>query len=109
VVVDPGDDDVAAEIRVREQCGRDVHPPLFVGRRLAGAGEEVTLHPPALLAQRVQRGESRVAVILPALGRPRVDAAVEAARHDDAVLERPAKLGRERETVLVIDRVLVFA
>src|SRR5512135_829802 len=87
-VVDPGDDDVAAELRVREQCGRDAHPSLFVRRRLAGAGEEVAVHPPALLAERMQGGESRVAVVLPALGRPRPDAAVEAPRHDDAVLER---------------------
>src|SRR6185437_6211640 len=53
VVVDSGDDDVATELRVLEQRGRDAHPPLFVGCRLAGAREEVTLHPPALLAQRV--------------------------------------------------------
>src|SRR5690348_7714917 len=52
VVVDPGDDDVAAELRVLEQRGRDAHPPLAVRRRLAGAGIEVAMHPPPLLAQR---------------------------------------------------------
>src|ERR1700746_48585 len=51
VVVDPGDDDVAAELRVLEQRGRDAHPPLAVRRRLAGAGEEVAVHSPALLRQ----------------------------------------------------------
>src|ERR1700757_2472547 len=71
VVVDPGDDDVAAELRVREQGRRDAHPPLFVRRRLAGAGEEMTLHLAAFLAQRVERPEDRLAVVLPALGRPR--------------------------------------
>src|SRR5690348_9122544 len=43
VVVDPGDDDVAAELRVREQRGRDAHPPLAVRRRLAGAGKKVAM------------------------------------------------------------------
>src|SRR3954469_17211783 len=91
VVVDPGHDDVAAELRVVEQRGRNAHPPLFVGRRLAGAGEEVATHPPALLAQGMQDGERRVAVALPCRRRPRVDAAVEPAGDDDAVLERPAE------------------
>src|SRR5436190_10528788 len=52
VVVDPGDDDVAAELRVLEQRGRDAHPPLLVRRRLAGAREEMTVHLAAFLAQR---------------------------------------------------------
>src|SRR6478672_7799693 len=94
VVVDPGDDDVAAELRVLEQRGRNAHSPLFVRRRLAGAGEEVAAHPSALLAQRVQFGERGVLVALPRRRRPRVDAAVEAAGDDDAVLERPAEFRR---------------
>src|SRR5205809_5678984 len=49
VVVDPGDDDVAAELRVGDQRGRQAHAPLLVRRRLTRAGEEVALHPPALL------------------------------------------------------------
>src|SRR5579864_1507493 len=108
-VVDPGDDDVAAELRVREQCGRDAHPPLLVRHRLAGAGVEVAVHPPSLLAQRVEVGKGRLAVVLPTLERPGPDAAVEAARDDDAVVELPPELGREREAVLVVDRVLVLA
>src|SRR6476661_9772723 len=79
VVVDPGDDDVAAELRVREQRRGDAHAPLLVRRGLAGAGEEVAVHPPALLTQRVQGGERRVAVVLPAVRRPRPETAVEAA------------------------------
>src|SRR5581483_4684203 len=86
VVVDAGDDDVAAELRVREQCGRKAHPALPVRRRLAGAGEEVTLHPPALLAERVQGGEGGVAVVLPRGRRPGIDTPVEASRDDDPVL-----------------------
>src|SRR4029078_3769703 len=108
-VVDPGDDDVAAELRVLEQRGRDAHPPLLVRRRLAGAGIEVAMHPPPLLAQRRQSGESRVAVVRPAVRRPGPETAVEAARHDDAVLERPAEFRRKREPVLVVDRMLVLA
>src|SRR5512146_1931152 len=108
-VVDPGNDDVAAELRVREQCGGDAHASLLVRRRLAGAGEEMPVHPPTLLTERMQRGEGGVAVVLPALGRPGPEAAVEAARHDDPVLERPAELRRKRESVLVVDRVLVLA
>src|SRR5437899_5903231 len=93
-VVDPGDDDVAAELRVREQRGRDAHPPLLVRRRLAGAGEEVAMHPPALLAQRRQGGELRVAVLPKGVRCPGVDATVEAPRDDDAVVERRPELRR---------------
>src|SRR5215467_8926854 len=75
VVVDAGNYDIAAELRVLEQRGRKAHPPLFVRRGLAGAGEEVATHPPALLAQRVQLGKSRVAVVLPGSRCPRIDAA----------------------------------
>src|SRR5204862_5547528 len=41
--------------------------------------------------------------------RPRVEAAVEAACHDDAVLEGSAELRRECEAVLVVKGVLVLA
>src|SRR3954464_5919924 len=94
VVVDPGHDDVAAELRVVEQRGRNAHPPLLVRRRLAGAGEEVALHPPALLAQRMERRERRVAVARPAVRRPRPETTVEAARDDEAVLECLPELRR---------------
>src|SRR5438876_7953440 len=108
-VVDPGDDDVAAELCVREQRGRDAHAPLLVRRRLAGAGVEVAVHPPTLLGQRVQGGEGRVAVVLPTLRRPGEEAAVQPARDDDAVRERLPELRRKREAVLVVDRVHVLA
>src|SRR5437764_11054256 len=108
-VVDACDDDVAAELRVREQCGGNAHAPLFVRRRLAGAGEEVAVHPPALLAQGMQGGERRVAVVLPAVRRPRPEPAVEAAGDDDAALERPPELRRKRETVLAVLRLLGLA
>ena len=41
VVVDSGDDDVAVELRVREERRRDEHTALAVGRRVGRAGQEV--------------------------------------------------------------------
>src|SRR4029079_19571033 len=89
--------------------GGSAHAPVCVGRRLARAEEERALHPPPLLAQRMKRGECGVAVACPAVRRPRPETAVEAAGDDDAVLERLPELGRKRQTVLVVDRMLVFA
>src|SRR5512142_2343728 len=59
VVVDTGDDDVAAELRVLQQRGRDAHAALLVGNGIRGGGEEVALHPPSLLAERMEGGERR--------------------------------------------------
>src|SRR6476659_1522156 len=109
VVVDPGNDDVAAELRVRGQGGRDAHAPLLVRRLLAGAGEQVALHRAAVLAQRVEVGEDRLAVVVPGLRCKGPEAAVEATRDDASVLELPPELGRKRESVLVVDRMLVLA
>src|SRR5215467_5294913 len=87
-VVDPGHDDVAAELRVGEQRRRDAHPSLLVRRRLARTGEEMTLHLAAFLAQGMQAREDRLAVVLPARRRPGPEATVEAAGDDAAVFER---------------------
>ena len=57
----------------------------------------------------MQLGERGVAIALPRRRQPCVDAAVEATCDDDAVLERPPELGRQREAVLVVNRVFVFA
>src|SRR6478752_5100877 len=109
VVVDPGDDDVAAELRVREQSGRDAHAPLLVRRLLARAGEEVAVHPPALLAERMQVGKGGGAVALEGSRRPDENAAVQAPRDDAAVIEGLPELRRKCEAILVVDRVLVLA
>src|SRR3954467_7123815 len=109
VVVDPGDDDVAAELRMREQSWRDAHAALFVRRLFAGAGEEMAVHPPALLAERVERGELRVAVALEGAGRPDEYAAVKAPGDDAAVVEGLPELDRKCQAVLVVDCVLVLA
>src|SRR5215471_15480035 len=109
VVVDPGDDDVAAELRVLEQRGREDHAALPVGDRLGRTGEEVTVEATAVHAEHVQRAEPGVHQSVPCRSRPSVETAVEPARHDAAVLERPAELRREGEAVLVVDCVLVLA
>src|SRR2546423_8214078 len=109
VVVDAGDDDVAAELRVPEQRRRDAHPPLAVRDCLGRAGEEVTVEAATLPAEYVQRGEPRVDQLFPRRLRPRMQAPVESARDDATVLERPPELGRERQSVLIVDCVLVLA
>src|SRR5437764_12185816 len=109
VVVDARDDDVAAELRVLDQCGRDPGPALLVELRLRRAGEEEALHPAALLAERVERREATLDERVPVRARVRVQAAVDAPRHDDPVHEGLPEPGRQGEAVLVVDGVLVFA
>src|SRR5579884_3330422 len=107
VVGHPGHRHLACDSRRLEQRGGHHHAALLVELEPSGAGEEV---PPQLASvgrQRVDRldplGEP------PPFGlRPRVEAAVEAAAHDDPILERPAELGREREAVFLIQRMLVL-
>src|SRR5213592_3387874 len=86
VVVDARDDDVAAELRVLGERGRDADPPLLVELRLRGAEEEA-LHPAALLAQRVERREPPLDEPVPVVARVREQAPVHAAGHDDPVPE----------------------
>src|SRR5437762_4977341 len=109
VVVDARDDDVAPELRVLEQRGRKTDPALLVELRLGRAGEEEPLHPPAALAERVQRAEALLDDTLPVLARVREEAAVHAPGHDDPLGEPVPELRRQREPVLVVDRVLVLA
>src|SRR5213592_1269264 len=65
VVVDAGDDDVAAELRVLGERGRDADPPLLVRDCLGRAGEEVTVEAATLHAEYVQRSEPRVDELFP--------------------------------------------
>src|SRR3954454_4309792 len=108
VVVDTRDDDVAAELRVLQQRGRQADPPLLVELALCCAGEEEALHPAALLAQRVERCQTALDEMIPVLTRVREETSVHAAGHDDAAFERLPKAGRQGEPVLVVDRVLMF-
>src|SRR5581483_9032543 len=109
VVVDARDDDVASQLRVLDQCRRHDQPALLVQLALGRAREEEALHAPPLLRERVEPAEPRLDEPAPVGARVRVEAAVHAARHDDPVRELAAEAGRQREPVLVVDRVLVFA
>src|SRR5207244_13228755 len=109
VVVDSGDDDVPAELRVLDERARKHQPALLVELRLRRAGEEEPVEPAPLLAERIQRGELRLDESIPIRTTVGVEAPVEPARDDDPLGEGFPELGRKGETVLVIDRVLVLA
>src|SRR5262245_4706947 len=103
VVVDPGDDDVAAELPVLEQRGWDAHASLPVGHGLGGGGEEVAVHLPSLPAQRVEGREGRLEEVPPPILRVGVEAVLESPGDDDPLLERPTEPRGEREAILVVD------
>src|SRR5512133_387554 len=109
VVVDTGDDDFPAQLRVLEELGGNHHAALFVEVGLGLPREEEALDPPAFLAERIHRGESRLDESIPIRTTVGVQAAVEASRDDHTVLEGFSELGRKSETVFVIDRVVVCA
>src|SRR5919201_4114511 len=109
VVAHARDDDLAIDLRVFQQRGRDHNAPLPVELRLGGPGEEVPLDEPSLTAERVEPDEPRLHRGAPLVPRIRVEAPVHPARDDDTAGERLAEPGRKRETVLFIDRVLVLA
>src|SRR5471032_3230709 len=102
VVVDARDDDVAAELRVLEQRGRDPDAALLVELRLRRTCVEEALHPPALFAQRVERREAALDERCPGGRRVGEETAVHTARHDDPLREGLPKAGRKREAVLVV-------
>src|SRR5579884_2010999 len=108
VVVDPGDGHLAADRRLLEQLGRDHDAALLVELRLHARREEEALHRARLGAERVERPDAP-GEPLPLLGRPDGEAAVEAAGDDDVVAELRAQARREREAVLVVQRMLEFA
>src|SRR5438876_8515414 len=76
VVVDAGDDDLAAETGGCREAGRNRHPPLFVRLRGRGRREEVALHQPALAAEWVERRESGLDEPVPVGAGVRVEAPV---------------------------------
>src|SRR5262245_9327307 len=109
VVPDASDDDVPAEPSVLDESGRNHHAPLTVELSLGGAGEEEALHPATLFVEGVELGEPRLHERIPVLATIGVEAAVHPAGEHDAGCERRPEAGRQREPVLVVDRVLVFA
>src|SRR2546430_2340677 len=65
VVVDSGDDDVPAELRMLDERARQHQPALLVELRLRRAREEEPVEPAPLLAERIQRGELRLDESIP--------------------------------------------
>src|SRR5215208_1846599 len=109
VVGHAGDDDVPREPGVPEQ-GRGNHdPPLLVQLGLGRAGEEMALEPAAVGVERVQANDARLETVTPLVARPHIEASVHASRKDNAGRQLLAEARREREPVLVVDGVLVFA
>src|SRR5439155_5039501 len=103
LVVDARARDLELEAGVLDQRRREHQPALPIELALRGAGEEVAPHAPRVLSERVESRDP-VCEPLPLGARVGVEAAVEAARDDDAVLERGPELGREGEAVLVVKR-----
>src|SRR5215207_4014136 len=109
VVGDTGDHDVARETGVLEESARDHDPALLVELRLAGAREEMALELAAVGLERIERADASLEALAPVAGRVRIEAPVHASRDDDAGGQLLAKLRRQREPVLVVDGVFVFA
>ena len=85
MIVDPGDDDFPLEAGVAEQGSWDHDPSLLFQLRLSRAG--VALQLAALAAERIETRDACIGTVPPS---PRVcvEAAVHAARDDDAVGHR---------------------
>src|SRR5215210_9160802 len=108
-VADTGDDDLAPETRGLEQGAGKGHAALLVRLVLGGAGVVVAVHLPGLLAERVERVEPGAHQPLPLLARVGGQTSLQPAGNHHSSGEGLAELGRKRESVLVIDRVVVRA
>src|SRR5689334_4841896 len=107
VVVDARHGHLAPEPGVLDQRRRQDEPALTVELALRRAGEEVAPHRARVLAERVECGDAG-GQALPLGARVGEGTPVQPARHDDPVRERRPELRRERETVLVVEGVLMF-
>ena len=109
VIVDPGDNDFPLEAGVAEQGSRNHDPSLLVQLRLGRAGEEMALQLAAFAAERIETRDARLEPLLPVLPRVCIQAAVHAARDDDAAGHGVSEPGRKGEPVLVVDGVFVLS
>ena len=109
VVADTRDDYLAAEARVPEERRRKHHPALLVELGLGGSREHVAAHLARRFAERAEALQLGAHKGIPVVAGEHKETTVESARHDDLALERLAELGREGESVLVVEGVLVFA
>ena len=91
-----------------EQRRRDHQPALLVELDVGRAGEEVAPHPAAVRPTSGSTASIRSAIFAQRLDGPGVEAAIEAARHDDLVLRTLPELRRECEAVLLVQRMLVL-
>src|SRR5207248_2080134 len=103
MVVDAGDDDLAAELRVLRERRRHHDPPLPVRLELRRRREEVALHHPVIAAERVERSEPPLDEFVPLLPRVDEEAPVHAARDDAAAGKGFPEPGWKGEAVLLID------
>src|SRR4051812_10623742 len=76
-VPDAGDDDIARELRVRDQRRRDHHPPLLVDICLDRCRVEVALHLARFPAERVELAELAIDHELPLNGRVDLETGVQ--------------------------------
>src|SRR5579862_3460606 len=107
VVVDAGDRDLSLDARALEQRRRQHQTPLLVQIGPDRAREDVPLHHPDLAAERVEGTDPRH-VLLPVGRGVGVQAAVHPAADDHDIAESLPELRRQREAVLVVERVVVF-
>src|SRR5581483_4057870 len=103
------DDHLAAEPGVLDQRRRQHHAPLLVRCRLDRARVVEALEDARLAAERVEPGQPRLDQLLPVAGRVRLDAGVEPPGEHDAAGERLPEPRWQREPVLVVEGVVVFA
>src|SRR5919202_368897 len=109
VVADPRHDDLLPQPGVVAERRRHHHPALLVELRLGRAREEVALHQATLSAERVELAKPRFDRRGPLVTRVGGETPLDPSGQNDAVGKCLTELGREREAVLVIDRVLVLA
>src|SRR5918999_1618239 len=88
---------------------RQHHASLPVELGLGRSREDESAHLPGFLRKGIETLQPRSDELVPSRARVHDEAPVHAARDDDPVGQRLAKLGREGESVLVIEGVLVLA
>src|SRR5918912_3751384 len=109
VVVDPGHDDLLPQPGVLAERCRHHHPALLVQLGLCRARVEVPVHQPPFPAERIELAQPRLNARLPLAPGVGGETPLDPPREDDPVGKRRTELRRKRETVLVIDRMLVLA
>src|SRR4051812_14450061 len=100
------DGDLFSQGGVLEEPGRDHHAARAVELAREGVGGEVGAQLAGLGRERVEPLERAAHALLVLVGRPDLDALLDALGDDDAVGERGTELGRHGEPVLGVERVV---